>query len=275
MVSIGISEFTFGYAFLHEQTIRHWSNLYAAPILPSLIQEADQGWDAHIPLVGDDFYYQFKLSEYLVWRSAKYIKDGTYNDPYFRISLHKNNYNRQHRRLKAHASLHPHTYYVAPEFTIYDDFNEIFLNSNITTRSRLIPLNDCDDIYDNNQHYITYQKDDPSWIQHSESRKHEWSILGENIPSYYEKSYKKKKLDLQFAVALFKNTIKNVKDLIDDEEEVLLFSKEQSTILKLLDESILEENRGVIFKKISEILSIFYGLTMVILTDMPNKNQTT
>ena len=61
MATIGISEFTFGYAFLYEQTRKNWANLKAAPVLPSLQKEKDEGWDAHLPLQGVDFYYQFKL----------------------------------------------------------------------------------------------------------------------------------------------------------------------------------------------------------------------
>lgn len=34
MVALGISEFTFGYAFLYEQTQRNWQELRAVPILP-------------------------------------------------------------------------------------------------------------------------------------------------------------------------------------------------------------------------------------------------
>lgn len=77
----GISEFSFGFAFLFEQTNRNWANLTAAPILPSLQQEADTGWDARLPLNATDFYYQFKLSDYLWNGNAKYIQDGTYNSP--------------------------------------------------------------------------------------------------------------------------------------------------------------------------------------------------
>jgi len=39
MAEIGISEFTFGYAFLYEQSQANWGGLTAAPILPSLQQE--------------------------------------------------------------------------------------------------------------------------------------------------------------------------------------------------------------------------------------------
>jgi len=65
MAEIGISEFTFGYAFLFEQTQANWGGLKAAPVLPSLQQEEQEGWDARLPLNGTDSYYQFKLSDYL------------------------------------------------------------------------------------------------------------------------------------------------------------------------------------------------------------------
>jgi hypothetical protein len=52
MALTGISEFTFGFAFLSEQANRNWP-LKAVPILPSLQQEADEGWDAKLPTDGD------------------------------------------------------------------------------------------------------------------------------------------------------------------------------------------------------------------------------
>ena len=74
MIAVGISEFTFGYAFLYEQTVNNWDELKAAPILPSLYDESKGGWDAHLPLKGTDYYYQFKLTEYLFRRNALYIR---------------------------------------------------------------------------------------------------------------------------------------------------------------------------------------------------------
>ena len=89
MASIGISEFTYGYAFLYEQTHANWGNLKAAPILPSLQQEPEQGWDAHLPTHATDFYYQFKLTDCLSRRNASFTADGTYGGPYYRIALHR------------------------------------------------------------------------------------------------------------------------------------------------------------------------------------------
>src|SRR5690606_37209162 len=155
MASTGISEFTFGYAFLYEQTQRHWANLKAVPVLPSLREEAELGWDARLPTSAVDYYYQFKLSDYLTRRNASFISDGTYSRPYYRISLHKRNRNRQHARLRRLCATHPNTYYVAPEFSTSTDFESAYFSSSITDHSRLIPLAHCDDLPDSEQHHIT------------------------------------------------------------------------------------------------------------------------
>lgn len=167
---VGLSEFMFGYAFLYEQTHNNWGDIVAAPVLPNLQQEHELGWDAHLPTNGVDFYYQFKLSDYLYRGNAKYISDGTYSTPYYRISLHKNARNRQHRLLREHSALNPYTYYVAPEFNDLALFNSAFLQRQITQRTRMIPVADCDDIFDKDQHYITYQLGQVDWFQHSEKR---------------------------------------------------------------------------------------------------------
>jgi len=74
MVSVGISEFTFGFAFLFELTNANWPDITAAPVLPSLIQEQNQGWDARLPVAGTPYFYQLKLAEYLYRSNAKFIR---------------------------------------------------------------------------------------------------------------------------------------------------------------------------------------------------------
>jgi hypothetical protein len=158
MASIGISEFAFGFAFLYEQVHAHWPKLKVAPILPSLKKEQKEGWDAHLPLRGTDFYYQFKLSDRLFAHHATFIADGTYAGPYYRLSLHRKHRNQQHRRLRRHSKDAPKTFYVAPEFDTLEQFNAAFLSKQITQRSRLIPVKDCKDISDGQQHFIIFQK---------------------------------------------------------------------------------------------------------------------
>src|SRR6266852_4354908 len=164
MAEIGISEFAFGYAFLYEQTQANWGNLRAAPVLPSLQREELEGWDARLPLNGTDFYYQFKLSDYLSRGNATYIRDATYNSPYYRFWLHRRNDNQQHRRLRQHCVANPNTYYAAPQFNSIEEFNTRFLARQITANCRIIPLTLCDDITDGEHHCITFQGGDPEWI---------------------------------------------------------------------------------------------------------------
>ena len=80
------------------------------------------------------------MSDYLCRSNASFISDGTYSDAYYRISLHRRHFNRQHQILKQHACDHPFTYYVAPEIHSSEEFNSRFMNGEVTEGSRLIPL---------------------------------------------------------------------------------------------------------------------------------------
>lgn len=265
MVSIGISEFTFGYAFLYEQTRRNWGDLRAAPVLPNLQQEYEEAWDARLPLNGVDYYYQFKLTEVLRRRNAKYIADGTYSGQYFRISLHKHENSRQHRRLKMHADTHRHTYYVAPEIDESADFNSIFLQELVTDNSRIIPLGQCDNIDDNDneQHYITFQENDINWIQHSEKSRKEHSILGKDIRHLYETSrMETKELDENYSRQLFDDAVSTVWRIIDSEDKEYRRRTEKN--LSLLEYQHVNQTRENILKRTSKVLSVFLGLTLVI-----------
>ena len=147
MVPIGISEFTYGFAFRFEQVNANWIGVDAAPILPSLQTEQMSGWDVSIPLFGVPFFYQFKIPEYLSAAHATYIADGTYAGPYYRIDLHRRDNNNQHpRRFQELAAINPNTFYAAPELNTQAEFAAQFLAQTLADASRLIPLTDCDDI---------------------------------------------------------------------------------------------------------------------------------
>jgi len=261
MVRVDISEFTFGYAFLHEQTLLNSENLRAAPILPSLREEVDEGWDAHLPVVGIDYYYQFKLSDYLSYPNASFIRDGTYTSPYYRIQLYRHNQNRQHQRLKEHTIDHPDTYYVAPEFFNKTQFDSAFLSQQVTAHSRLIPLNECDNITDNEQHYITYQPDNPDWILHSEKKINKNSFFGKNIFEIYEKSKSNwKTIDKQFSTDLFFSTTNEIQIIMDKEGWQIDEKK-----FELLNYDPERGSRIETLTRTSRILSIFYGVVLVII----------
>lgn len=260
MAIVGISEFTFGFAFLYEQTHGQWGNLKAAPVLPSLQLEQEQGWDANLPLHGIDFYYQFKLSDYL-WRSnAKFIADGTYNGPYYRIALHRKNNNQQHQRLRDHAVNNPHTYYVSPEFDALEEFNTSFLAHQITTRSRLIALSDCDDVADADQHFITYQEGVQGFHFHSESKRREKSYFGRDTEKLYGDTRAEwRAINRNFA-----------EDILQKARGTLLRSREREeptirqAALPLMDFDPGQLDRNELLRRTADVLSAFVGVTLVI-----------
>ena len=187
MADLGISEFTFGYAFVSEQIMNNWGNIVSVPIFPSLIKERKLGYDVKLPLKGKTFYYQFKTSELFRSKNSKYIKDGTYSGSYYRIKLHKMFNNNQHRMLWSLSQTERDTYYVAPECTDFLAFNNAFLHSKVTHCSRLIPLINCINYAssDSDQHYITYTKGSSAFYQHSETSEKKESILGKDMRDLY------------------------------------------------------------------------------------------
>lgn len=260
MVAIGISEFTFGYAFLHEQTTIHRDNLTAAPILPSLQEESNVGWDARLPLIGTDYYYQFKLTDYLSRPNATFIRDGTYSSSYYRIALHRHNANLQHRRLKELSTDNPNTFYVAPEFNTLDTFNAAFLNNEILSQSRLIPLTECENVNDNNQHYITFQQGQENWILHSEKKIHNQSFFGKNLFSVFNESRSNwKQINDRFTVDLFDKTSGTIQSMINLEER--LSDKKKMQLLEFDPQSSTMSQNLI---RTSQIISVFFGATLVL-----------
>jgi hypothetical protein len=259
LAQLGISEFTFGFAFLYEQTTSNWGSLQAAPVLPSLQKEADLGWDAKLPTLGSDYYFQFKLADRLERGNAKYIKDGTYTGHYYRIALHRRDGNHQHRRLRLHAQSHPDTYYVAPEVQNLDEFNTAFLARTLTQRSRLIPISQCLDQADDEQHYITFQEGSSGWREHSKPHFHESSYLGKDSRQLFEHSRARwRDLDVSFSEELFESVRQQAK-LFEREE-----SPDRPAPARELLESVPDHSRPALLRRTADILAAYMGLTLVL-----------
>ena len=276
MVSLGIPEFTFGYAFLYEQTQNHWGNLRAVPILPTLRQERDLGWDARLPLRGTDYYYQFKMSDYLTRGNSKYLRDGTYQNAYYRFSLHKKENNRQHQRLKELSLTNRDTYYVATEFNNHDAFNTSFLAGTLSDETRLIPVAECEDHNDSEQHYITFQQGQTGWIEHSKSKFHEESYSGKEIDRLYQKNYQKhRNVDKHYIDDIYRKTSSIVKIIVDKEEERIIQTDiyRETIINNFIDTDPGEYEQNDVLINTSKILSIVFGATMVLVGDFEEERE--
>ncbi len=268
MVRLAISEFTFGFAFLFEQVNKNWQGLVGFPVLPSLQQEADEGWDARLPLQGTDFYYQFKLSDYLSYRHAKYIREGPYDAPYFRIALHPHQNNQQHRRLKQHAIYNENTYYVAPEIKSPEEFNQAFLDRKTAEVSRLIPLRECVDYNENDreQHYITFQPGSDGFTQHSPPLRRSGDFSGSRLGGVYSDSRARwHPINDAFASALYDRALASVAKVRAGEEDI---EEEEAKELPELASWVRRRprtgRRKDLLQSASDILATYFGLTMVI-----------
>jgi len=213
-----------------------------------------------MPTNATDFYYQFKLTDYLSRSNASFIADGTYATPYYRLAFHRKDNNRQHQRLRDHAAANPHTYYVAPEFNSADDFHAAFLGQHLTGQSRIIPVADCDDINDGDQHYITFQPNQVGWIQHSKKKRHERSFFGRDMGKVYHESHKDwKHVNKAYATGLFDKTAEVVRSVLRKEEP-----KAMAAALPLLDFNPNEAEQREVLIRTSQILAVVLGVTLIL-----------
>jgi len=270
MAVTGISEFTFGFAFLYEQTLRNFTSLEAIPILPSLKEEADKGYDAKLPIIGTYYFYQFKLSDYLSGRNAKYLRSSSdrepyYTTPYYRFTLHPHNNFSQHRQLKKLAAEEQNTFYVAPEIHGEGNFKRIFLEKRIFEHSRLIPLANCEDIdvrEENVPHDITFQVGKKEWTLHSKPKLHETSYNGLELLKLFEESRARwEPIDRNFSLKIHKKVLNAITEA--NRQKTLVFASTAEE--KLVGEDIEKmETPQEILTHTSRILFTMFGATMVL-----------
>jgi hypothetical protein len=291
MASTGLSEFTFGFGFLHEQITRlrqltfddEGTRLTGAPVFPSQQFEAERGYDVFLPTSGGDYYYQFKASDYYSHSRSLWRADGTYDSSYYRIKLHKANRNHQHFVLKNLSGdrNHPnneHVYYVAPEINSLPQYNLAFLREEITENSRQIPLIDCSRLQDANQHYITFQPKIRGWKEHSLSIHHDHSILGKEIFSEYLKHrHEWKRINDQYASDLFSKISDTAKKIVTANELNQMMDK--FTYQSEKYEQSISQEKFILSKKMkslvktSFILSQIFGATLFFVGSQNSDNQ--
>lgn len=176
--------------------------------MPSLKQEAKEGWDARLPLRGTTFFYQFKLSHYATHGRSKFFhEEPFYSEPYFKMEVYRKNANAQHKALYRHSQSHPNTFYVAPEFDVHTSdnrfYDSLFLSKSVSKNSRIIPLRECKPFNDNEQHFITFQRGNPTAWCHSEASQIPNSYRGEDIEKLYRSTQDEwKSVNEEFALKL-------------------------------------------------------------------------
>ena len=156
------SEFSYGFAYT-DALIRRIGGISAAPVFPSLRDEATKGWDVRLNYPGYPVFLQFKLSDRLERTYAKYWP--YYRRPYFRVDITPLTRSRQHNLLKKLAdSGVGRVSYEAPLFYQTREFDDAYTSDNIIDRSISIPVSKLEYLTDNEVHHITFiGPSNPSW----------------------------------------------------------------------------------------------------------------
>lgn len=151
------SEFTYGFLLCNEiiNKQRRRQTISDIPTFPSLLQEAKVGYDVEIPHRGLPLFIQFKLAQFLNFKSRAKCKSG-YTQNYYRMAIYRRRVSPQHNLLWALSIRQPHVYYAAPVFHSEGDFKKFFLHEEVRSNSVFIPLRRLNEIRDDDEHYITY-----------------------------------------------------------------------------------------------------------------------
>ena len=200
-----VTEFSYAFAFLHEQVLDYHDDLLVAPITPNLIQEGQLAWDVLLPTKAGLFFFQFKKPEYIVRPDARCVRKTEEREefptPCYRITIHKKHNYSQHFLLKQWADRFPWTFYVSPQIADDETYQRFFFKHQITENSRFIPLSSCRDyeIGDPRPHYIVYG-DEEALIRSCSDSAHEikGSFLGKSIRENYRKEEHWTNINLAF-----------------------------------------------------------------------------
>jgi len=122
------SEFSYGFALTHEIVNRlQRPSLTVAPSFPSLYQEgqASGGYDVRWDIPGMPLILQFKISEWMVKRTAG--EWSHFREPYYRFWVRGRRYSDQHDLLIALDDGISEVYYAAPVIHQVEALNRAFI----------------------------------------------------------------------------------------------------------------------------------------------------
>lgn len=227
--------------------------LKAAPELPSLIREAERGYDLKLGYQGHPKYFQFKLSAYLNRSNAIHWQNHRRSHYRVRVTTRPRP-NRpagtdQHSNLKRLAKTVDDVFYVAPRFHNEDEFNRLFLQGQVTDNSLWASLKNLPCVSDNDVHYMTFTRDqkEPWW--HSEAVRLEGRFTAED---HYE--------TIRAMVTIDDNFFRDLRGKL---RAALNESEWRASLVANRDE---DDDIANVLRDTHRLLTVQYGLQMVTLT---------
>jgi hypothetical protein len=147
------------------------------------------------------------------------------------------------------------------------------MNQQLLNRSRLIPIRECKNVNDSEQHFITFQTGSTRWKFHSKEDEHESSITGEALAAFYERqSRDARKVDGEFANDLFrKAAVSAEKVLVAERRKTRRRHAEQDEErpqdiedIELLAFDPAQHPAQNVLRRTSQVLAVFFGVTLVL-----------
>ena len=169
LMTLDYTEFSFGYAFTENLVRSVPARPSTAPYFPNLLQEARHGYDVRIDLPGRLLFFQFKLPQRLVRRSAKEIDEHSLPGirvPFFRMPLMRRGHSDQHARLMELEVTHPDAvFYATPAMHDLASFNAAYQAADVPRVSVFFSPREIGPLRDNLQHSVAYREGlDHGWV---------------------------------------------------------------------------------------------------------------
>ena len=167
---LGFTEFSFGYAFTENLIRWRWNLLKpcGAPSFPNLVQEAILGYDVKVDMPGFALFFQFKLPQLMVLKTAREIAKLALpiKPPFYRMPLMPKKLSDQHQNLvDLEEGCHTNSvFYATPALSCQNEFNCAYNNAEVHLKSALFSPKDIGRLPDEEQHSIVFEDFSNAWF---------------------------------------------------------------------------------------------------------------
>ncbi|HEV2818189.1 MAG TPA: hypothetical protein VGW40_13335 [Allosphingosinicella sp.] len=152
------SEFSYGFAITNEFV--GWTELRAAPVFPTLIEEGKEGggYDVKLEMPAAPLYLQFKRAQHMTRRSAREISQHNLplHVPFHRFGITERSRSFQHTSLVERDDGHSFVFYVGPRFHELGELDDAFTRQEVVRRSIFVSPTEIGLIDDDDAHSVAY-----------------------------------------------------------------------------------------------------------------------
>jgi hypothetical protein len=165
------SEFTYGYCVTEDLVVGQGTQLTAAPVFPSLVEEGQPGvgYDVQLDRPGTPLFLQFKLVHQMVTGKAHEAKKNHFQPPFYRMHLRARKVSDQHASLISLEESGNDVFYVAPGFHTSVALDAAYGDHRVWERSFKIKPSSIGPLPDDKPHHVSFKDSRGPWRPYSET----------------------------------------------------------------------------------------------------------